>query len=210
MAERISGSRSSLRSRTVQLVEIAVLVAIIIIMAFTPLGYLKIGVVSITFITIPVVVGAIHLGPGAGAFLGGVFGATSLIQCFGMDFFGTTIFSISPIGTIVLTLVPRILMGFLVGLIFRALENIDRTEIISFGVASLSGALLNTALFIGGFFLIFLPFANEISESFGSSLVVLVGSMLTINALIEAAVCLVVGGAISKALSKFFASRHNI
>ena len=41
----------------------AVLTALIFVMAFTPLGYLKVGVVSITFLTIPVVIGAIIGGP---------------------------------------------------------------------------------------------------------------------------------------------------
>ena len=45
----------------------AILMAIVILMAYTPLGYLKAGPVEITFITIPVVIGAIVLGPVSGA-----------------------------------------------------------------------------------------------------------------------------------------------
>ena len=60
----------------------AVLAALIVVLSFTPLGYLKIGVVSITFIMIPVVIGAVMEGPATGALLGLVFGATSFIQCF--------------------------------------------------------------------------------------------------------------------------------
>ncbi|MEE1247368.1 MAG: ECF transporter S component, partial [Acutalibacteraceae bacterium] len=48
----------------------AVLTALIFVMAFTPLGFLKIGVVSITFLMIPVVIGAIIGGPAVGAVLG--------------------------------------------------------------------------------------------------------------------------------------------
>ena len=66
----------------------AMLTALIFVMAFTPLGYLKIGAVSITFITIPVVIGAIVGGPSVGTVLGLMFGATSFIQCFGTDAFG--------------------------------------------------------------------------------------------------------------------------
>lgn len=74
--------------KTRKLVQMAILIAVMLILAFTPLGYLKVGAIEITFMTIPVVVGAIILGPTAGAVLGGVFGLTSFIQCFGMSAFG--------------------------------------------------------------------------------------------------------------------------
>ena len=54
------------------LVEMALLVAIILIMAFTPLGYIKTAGIEITLIVVPVAVGAVTLGPAAGAILGGV------------------------------------------------------------------------------------------------------------------------------------------
>lgn len=59
------------------LVEMAPLVAIILIMAFTPLGYIKTAGIEITLIVVPVAVGAVTLGPAAGAILGGVFGLAS-------------------------------------------------------------------------------------------------------------------------------------
>ena len=68
-----------------KLVQLGLLTAIVILMAFTPLGYLRTAGLEITFIMIPVIVGAILLGPGAGALLGGVFGLTSFVQCFGMS-----------------------------------------------------------------------------------------------------------------------------
>ena len=57
------------------LTQMALLTAIILLMAFTPIGYLRVGVgVEITFIMIPVVVGAILIGPGAGADAAGNYG----------------------------------------------------------------------------------------------------------------------------------------
>ena len=58
------------------------LTAILIIMCYTPLGYLNIGPLAITFNTIPVAIGALALGPVGGAVTGGVFGLTSFLQCF--------------------------------------------------------------------------------------------------------------------------------
>ena len=67
-----------------RMAEIALLTAIVLILAFTPLGYLKTPWgVEITFIVVPVAVGSVILGPTAGAFLGLVFGMTSFVQCFG-------------------------------------------------------------------------------------------------------------------------------
>lgn len=78
------------------LVEMALLVAIILIMAFTPLGYIKTAGIEITLIVVPVAVGAVTLGPAAGAILGGVFGLASFLRCFGLNAFGAMLLSINP------------------------------------------------------------------------------------------------------------------
>ena len=85
---------SNTSSKVRQTALTAVLTAIVVLMAFTPLGYLRVGLVSITFLVIPVVIGGIVLGPVRGGFLGAVFGATSFIQCFGMDAFGTALLAL--------------------------------------------------------------------------------------------------------------------
>ena len=59
------------------MVQIAMLTAIILILAFTPLGYIRTGGLEITLIVIPVAVGAVILGPVGGMILGAVFGITS-------------------------------------------------------------------------------------------------------------------------------------
>lgn len=79
-------SNTSTKVREITLT--AILAAIILLMAFTPLGYLRVGPVSITFLVIPVVIGGMTLGPVRGGFLGAVFGATSFAQCFMGDPFG--------------------------------------------------------------------------------------------------------------------------
>lgn len=64
--------------KTLFMVELALMVAIIFIMAFTPLGYFQTMGLSITFLTVPVAVGAIILGPKGGAICGLAFGITQL------------------------------------------------------------------------------------------------------------------------------------
>ena len=53
--------------------------AIIIAMSVVPfLGYIPLGFMNATIIHVPVIIGAIILGPKYGAYLGLVFGVTSL------------------------------------------------------------------------------------------------------------------------------------
>ena len=58
----------------------AVFVAIIAVMSFTPLGYLKVGLIEITLIAIPVAFGGALLGKWGGLLLGTAFGVSSIVQ----------------------------------------------------------------------------------------------------------------------------------
>lgn len=187
---------SNAKTRT--LVQLSLLTAIELIMAFTPLGYLKIGALSISFMMLPVVIGAIIMGPGAGAFLGGVFGVTSFIQCFGMDAFGTVLMGISPAATFVVCIPSRILAGWIPGLLYRLLEKVDKSRIAVYAVTSVSGALLNTVFFVG--FLVAFFYETLMGMGMGDTILAVVASLVTINVVAEAAVCLVIGTAIAKAV----------
>ena len=195
-------SNNTRKVSTRTLVELALLTAIIVVMSFTPIGYLKTPIVEITFITIPVVIGAILVGPAAGAFLGGVFGLTSFIQCFGMSQFGAMLLSINPFLTFIICFVPRVLMGWLCGIIFRAMLKCDRTKfkLWAYGVGAFSGAALNTILF--DITLIVLFGRTDFILSIGDSLPKLIAAIVGLNGVIEAVVCTIVGAAVAKALSR--------
>ena len=60
--------------------KMALFIAIIVLLAVTPLGYISLGIINATTIQMPVIIGAILFGWKKGAFLGGVFGITSLIK----------------------------------------------------------------------------------------------------------------------------------
>lgn len=187
-----------------RLVLTALLTALIIVMAFTPLGYLKAGAIEITFITIPVIIGAVLLGPAGGLFLGAVFGITSFIQCFGMSTFGVALFSVSPLCTAIVCIVPRVLMGWLTAVIFKAVSSKDKTSFVQYLVASIAGPLLNTILFTGTLLLLFnnAPIIIQLKEQFGSTNVMaFAAAFVGVNGLIEAGVCAVLGTALCKALS---------
>ena len=182
----------------------ALLVAIILLMAFTPIGYIKTAGLEITLIVVPVAVGAVTLGPTAGAILGGVFGITSFIQCFGMSTFGVALFSVSPLRTAIVCIVPRVLMGWLTAVIFKAISSKDKTSFVQYLVASIAGPLLNTILFTGTLLLLFnnAPIIIQLKEQFGSTNVMaFAAAFVGVNGLIEAGVCAVLGTALCKALS---------
>lgn len=111
-------------TKTYELVLTSLFTAIIIIMAYTPLGYIPLGIINATIIHIPVILGALFCGPKKGAFLGFVFGLTS---CLKATFVGGTLssFVFSPVlaasivGTsgifksLFIAFVPRILVGII-------------------------------------------------------------------------------------------------
>ena len=183
-----------------QLVQMAVLAAIIIVLGFfTPFGFLKVGPFSITFLMIPVVIGAVLIGPAAGAFLGLIFGLASFRQCFGLDPTGAYLLEINALYTFIVCLFPRIIMGLLVGLIFKALIKIRGTNIlVPYMIASASGAILNTVLFLGALILFFWkdPTINEGLGTFKKWILL----ALSMNATIELVASFFIGTSITKAL----------
>jgi uncharacterized membrane protein len=187
--------------RTSAMVQLALFTAIIILLAFTPLGYIKTLGVEITLIVIPVTVGAIILGPKAGAILGAIFGITSFLQCFGLSAFGTMLFGISPIGTFVICMVPRMLMGWLTGLIFINLRKVNRD--LSFAVSNLIGPLLNTVFFILVLLLLFYntEYIQGIAKTLGAkNIFTFVVLFVGLNGLIEMGVSFIIGTAVSKTI----------
>ena len=191
---------------TGKMVRLAVLVAVLLVMAYTPLGYLKVGAVEISFMMIPVVIGTVIIGPGAGAFLGGVFGITSFIQCFGASPFGAALLGINPWFTFITCMIPRILAGWLPGLLFKALGRTKLPKWVPITAACLSGALLNTIFFVAFLFLLF--GGTDFVRSFGENVWAITVLLVGVNGLVEAAVSSIAGAAVSGALLYFLPERE--
>ena len=191
------------------LVRMAVLIAILLVLEATGLGLIKTPWgLELTIMQIPVIIGAILMGPLAGAILGGVFGLISFWECFGLSTFGVTLMGINPFGTFLTCVPTRILMGLCCGLIFKALHAVQTPAVkngVSFFLASLCGALLNTLFFMSVLVLFFYhtDFIQQIAVSAGASgVLTFVVAFVGIQGLIEAVVCTVVGTIISMALYK--------
>ena len=195
--------KTNMSAKTLKMIQLALLTAIIVLMAFTPVGFIRTPGLEITLIGIPVVVGAVLLRPSGGAILGAVFGLCSFLQCFGMSPFGAVLLGINPFWTFVVCFVPRTLMGWLSALIFKGLRKVDKTRFFSFLAACLGGALLNTILFMSALMLFFGQSEYILSMQGSMNVFAFVLAFVGVNGLIEAIVCAVVGTAISKALYMF-------
>ncbi len=125
--------------RTYELVLTALFTAIIVIMAFTPLGYIPLVVINATVIHIPVILGALFLGPKKGAFLGFVFGLTSLINntfkaATASAFVFSPVLAANVIGvsgvfkSLYICFVPRILVGVIPWFVYILIRRLLKSE----------------------------------------------------------------------------------
>lgn len=192
------------KSDTRYMVELAMMIAIILLMSFTPLGYIRTPGLSVTLLTIPVAVGAIILGPKGGAVCGLAFGATSFYMALnGSSAFAAMLLSINPVGTFITCVVARVLEGWLTGLLFAALYKKPSVKKFSYYIASLACPLLNTLFFMG--FLCIFFYNTEYIQGIASGLgvgnpILFVAAFVGIQGLIEAGICFVIGSIVSRAL----------
>jgi len=153
----ITASQQSEKTR--KLVYLSFLSAIILVLQFTPLGYIPIPGFNPTTLHIPVIIGAILMGPAEGAFLGFVFGITSIIQA--TLILPLTAFLFSPFvpfgsyKSVIIAIVPRVLLGIVAGYTFRLISRFDKSSVIASVIAATLGSLTNTVLVLGGAYLLF-------------------------------------------------------
>ena len=192
------------------LAQLGLLAAIEIVMKLIGLGSVPVGPLYMSFLTVPIAVGAMTMGPAAGAILGAVFGLVSFKDALSGVGMAGVFFQISPLNTFVLCVVMRVLMGWCVGLLFRVLRRVDHKKSWSYFVGALSAPLLNTIFFMGYIVLVFYKtdYIQERVASFGvanplSFVVALVG----IQGLIEIIVGCAVGGVLARAVASFLGHR---
>lgn len=194
------------RSSTIRyMVEVAMLIAIELAMKAIGLGSVPVGPLYMSFLTVPIAVGAIILGPTAGAILGAVFGAVSFKDAItGVSAMTSTLLQVSFVHTFILCVITRILMGFCVGWVFRGLNKVTRGNIVSYFLGALSAPLLNTLFFMGYICLAFFntEYVQGLCETHGvSNPLAFVVALVGVQGLIEAIVCCAVGGVVSKGVA---------
>lgn len=192
------------RSRQVDvryLTQMGLLVAVEIVMKLIGLGSVPVGPLYMSFLTVPIAVGAIMMGPAAGAILGGVFGMVSFMDAIkGASIMTSNLLAVSPLHTFVLCFVMRVLMGLCVGWIYLALSGICRKKIVNCFAASLAAPLLNTLFFMGYLVLAFYQsdYVQGLVAAKGAvNPLMFVVLLVGIQGVIEAIVCSVAGTAVS-------------
>lgn len=183
------------------LTQLSLLVAIEAVMKAIGLGSVPVGPLYMSFLTVPIAIGAIVLGPTAAMILGGVFGFVSFMDAIkGASLLTSNLLAVSPVHTFILCFGMRVLMGLFVGLVYRGMERIGTGNMVSCFVASLSAPLLNTLFFMGYIVLAFYQsdYIQGIVAAKGAAnplmfVVLLVG----FQGVVEAVVCSVAGTAVA-------------
>ncbi len=203
-------------AKTLKLVQLALLGALIVVLAFTPfIGYIPLGVTRATIVHIPVIIGSILLGPKMGAVLGGLFGLTSFINNSFISpsitsFTFTPLYSVGEfhgnVWSLVICFVPRILVGVVPYYVYKFVMWLFKGrkggETVSLALAGLSGALTNTLLVMN---LIYFCFGEQYAaakEKAFEGFYWVILSVIGINGVPEAIVAAILTVAICKTLFK--------
>ena len=151
------------RKDTKWMVCVALMAAIIIVLANTPLGMIQLPIIKATTVHIPVIIGAVLLGPLAGGILGGVFGICSLISntmaptllSFAFSpFLSTTGFS-GVAKALWVSIGCRILIGVVSGWLWILFKKIRWNQFVSLAVTGFIGSITNTILVMGSIYILF-------------------------------------------------------
>lgn len=189
---------------------VAMMAAIVVLLANTPLGLIQLPVIKATTTHIPVIIGAVLLGPLAGGLLGGVFGICSLISntiapvatsmCFS-PFLSTTGL-VGAVKAVWVSVGCRILIGVVAGWLWLGLKKLRVSDYIALPVVGFVGSMTNTiAVMFSILFLFRAEYAaakNIAMEAFYD----FVMSVVTGTGVIEAMVALILVTVIGKALLK--------
>ncbi len=184
--------------KTVRMVQLSLLIALLAVLTFTPLGYLVIPPVSITFLHIPVIIGAILLGPKDGAILGLAFGITAMVRATfagvtPVDMMFSPFASGEPLQSLVVCLIPRVLLGVIAGALYLALHKLLKKNAAAIGASALIATACHTLMVLGLLSILFSAFPlKEVWISF-----------IGINCVLEMVTAVVVSVGVCIPLQKF-------
>ena len=193
------------------MVSVALMAAIVVLLANTPLGMIQLPVIKATTVHIPVVIGAILLGPAAGAILGGVFGICSMISnttAPTLLSFAFSPFLSSDIAGIFkalwISIGCRILIGVAAGWLWIALKKLKVNPWIALPVTGFVGSMVNTVSVMGS---IYILLASQYAEAKSVAIDAVWGLIMgtvTASGIPEAIAAAILVTALGKALLLFW------
>ena len=202
---------------TRRLVSVALMAAIIIVLANTPLGMIQLPIIKATTVHIPVIIGAVLLGPSAGAILGAVFGICSLISntmaptllSFAFSPFMSTSGIPGALKAIWISVGCRILIGVISGWFWIALEKLKTNPLIALPLVGFTGSMVNTVTVMGSIYFLFAQQYAEAREVAVTAVWGLVMGTVTASGIPEAIAAAILVLAVGKVLIQVF-KRMNI
>ena len=193
------------------MVSVALMAAIVIVLANTPLGMIQLPIIKATTVHIPVILGAILLGPAAGAILGGVFGICSLISntmaptllSFAFSPFMSTTGLTGAVKAIWISVGCRILIGVAAGWLWILLSKCKMNRMAALAVTGFMGSMVNTVAVMGSIYkLLALPYA-QVKNVAVDAVWGLIMATVTASGIPEAVVAAVLVAIIGKIMLKF-------
>lgn len=187
---------------------LAMLSGVILVMQTTGIGMIPLPMFKLTIMHIPVILGAVLLGPGAGAFLGAVFGACSVwanttapnvMSMFFSPFLSVTGW-VGALKALWVSVGCRMTMGFLSGWIWRLLNKLGAKDLVSLPITAALSTILNTVLVLGSICLLFPQDYAQINNTTVDALFTIIGTTVATNGIAEAIAAAVLVTGIGKAL----------
>ena len=199
------------------LTSVALMAAIVILLANTPLGMIQLPIIKATTVHIPVIIGAVLLGPSAGAILGAVFGICSLISntmaptllSFAFSPFMSTSGIPGALKAIWISVGCRILIGVISGWFWIALEKLKTNPLIALPLVGFTGSMVNTVTVMGSIYFLFAQQYAEAREVAVTAVWGLVMGTVTASGIPEAIAAAILVLAVGKVLIQVF-KRMNI
>ena len=197
------------RSRDTRwMVALAMMAAIVVVLANTPLGLIQLPIIKATTVHIPVILGAILLGPLAGGILGGVFGMCSLISntfaptllSFAFSPFMSTTGLIGALKALWISLGCRILMGVFAGVLWMVLKKLRVNDMVALAITGFLGSMANTVLVMGSIYFLLAQEYAQAKEVAITAVYGLVMGTVTGAGVMEAIAALILVTALGKAL----------
>lgn len=191
---------------------VALMSAIVILLANTPLGMIQLPIIKATTVHIPVILGAILLGPTAGAFLGGVFGICSLISntiaptllSFAFSPFMSMTGIAGALKAIWISVGCRVMIGLISGWVWMIFKKLKTNHIIALPVTGFIGSMVNTGFVMGSiYFLLRSDYAQVKNVGIDAVLGLVMGTVFA-SGIPEAIAAAVLVMVIGKVLLKIF------
>lgn len=181
---------------------LGVLTALIIVLQVLGSNIVVFGTVRLSFVLVPIVLGAIMLGVRGGVFLGFVFGLITIIMgAVGADQFTYVLLNESPFLCVATCLVKAVCAGLISALTYKAVSVRNKT--IALFVSAIVAPVVNTGLFILGA----LAMGNVLNDNFvanGETLIhFLIIGCAGINFLVELSINVVLAPALRVVLKAF-------